>query len=98
MTPRFMVLVVLSCSLSFAAALMALQRQFKHELSLVALGAITGWSAVVCRGRLPAWIRDLWGDRIAADSAPGNLPVRIWFPILAIVMVIAALLVFYVGH
>jgi hypothetical protein len=48
MTPRFMVLVVLSCFLSFAAALMALQRQFTHELSLVALGAITGWSAVVC--------------------------------------------------
>ena len=72
---------------------MVLRRQFSHELLLIVLGALTGWSAVACRGRLPGWLREHWG--IADDSDPRNLPVRIWLPLLAVVIVVAGLLFYY---
>jgi hypothetical protein len=75
---------------------MLLQRQFSHELVLVTLGALTGWSAVACRGRLPAWLREHW--EIADDSDPRNLPVRIWLPILAVVFVVAGVLLYRAFH
>jgi len=75
---------------------MLLQQQLTLELGLVALGAVTGWSAVVGRGRVPAWVRELWEDRIADDSAPDNLPVRIWLPVLIVAILVAGLLFFYV--
>jgi hypothetical protein len=93
-TTKLIFLVVVSCLLSFAAVLMVLEQQFNHALYVIACGAFIGWSAVAFRGRLPNWVREHWG--IADDSAPGNLPVRIWLPILAVVIVVAGLLFFYV--
>jgi hypothetical protein len=94
MTPKWIVLVVLSCFLSFAGVLMMLRHQFNRELYVIASGAFIGWCAVAYRGRLPYWLRERWG--IASDSAPGNIPIRIWLPILAIVIAVAGLLFFYV--
>jgi hypothetical protein len=94
MTTKLLFLVTISCLLSWAAGAMLLRRELGHELLLVALGALTGWSAVACRGRLPAWLRVHWG--ITDDSDPRNLPVRIWLPILAMVIVVAGLLFWYV--
>ena len=94
MAPKLIFLVLLSCFLSFAAGLMILRHQFTRELYEIACGAFTGWSAVVRRGRLPNWLREHWG--LVDDSAPGNLPVRTWLPILTIAIVVAGLLFFYV--
>jgi len=96
MTPKWIVLVVLCSFLSSAAVLMMLRHQFTHELYVIAGGAFIGWCAVACGGRLPYWLREHWG--IADDSAPGNIPVRIWLPILAIVTAVAGLLFFYVAR
>ena len=93
MTTKSLFLVALSCFLSIAAAAMLVRRQLGYELLLVALGALTGWSAVACGGRPPAWLGAHWG--ITDDSDPRNLPVRIWLPILAIVILVAGLLFWY---
>jgi hypothetical protein len=94
MTSKLIFLVVVSGFLTFAAASLLLRHQFTRELYVIGCGAFTGWCAVACRGRLPDWLRERWG--IVDDSAPGNLPVRIWLPILAIVFLVAGLLFFYV--
>ncbi|HWI57303.1 MAG TPA: hypothetical protein VNZ22_08755 [Bacillota bacterium] len=94
MTPKLIFLVVLSVFLSFAAASMLLRHQYTDELYVIGCGAFIGWSAVACRGRLPAWMKEHWG--IVDDSAPGNLPVRIWLPVLTTAIVVAVLLFLYV--
>jgi hypothetical protein len=98
MTPKLILLLVLSCFLSFMAVLMFLQRRPTSELLIVALGALTGWSALICRGRLPEWIKSLWGDRITEDLDPNNLPLRIWLPLVAITIVVAGVLIFYAAR
>ena len=96
MTPKVIVITMLSSFLSFAAVLMVLQQQFSQELGIIGCGAFIGWTTVAYRGRLPNWVRKHWG--IVDDSDPGNLPVRIWLPILALVIVVAGLLFFYVAR
>ena len=91
---KWIILVVLSCFISFAAVLLLLRHQFTHQLYIITSGAFIGWYAVACRGKLPDWLREHW--RIADDSAPGHIPVRILLPILAIVIAVAGLLFFYV--
>ncbi len=81
-------------ALSLAAVVMVLEQQFTRVLYAICSGAFIGWTAVAYRGRLPAWVREHW--KIAEDSDPGNLPVRIWLPILALVIVVAVILFFYV--
>ena|SRR2546430_1587096 len=93
MTPKLILLVLISCFLSFAAVLMLLQHRFTRELYVVVSGASIGWAAVACRGRLPTWLGERWG--IADDSDRRNLPLRILLPILAVVVVVAGLLVYY---
>jgi hypothetical protein len=80
------------------AVLMCLQRRFTSELLVVALGALTAWSAFICGGRLPAWLQALWGDRITEDSDPKNLPLRIWLPLLMLAIIIAGALIWYTAH
>ena len=59
---------------------MCLQRRFTSELLVVALGALTAWSAFICRGRVPVWLQALWGGRITEDSfyeLAHNAPVKV---------------------
>ena len=80
------------------AVLMCLKGQFTSKLLTVALGALTGWSALICRGRLPGWLRAFWGDRINEDSDPENLPLRIWLPWLLLAIIIASALILRAAH
>ena len=98
MTPKLILLLVLSCFLSFMTVLMLLQGQLTSQLLIVALGALTGWSALICRGRLPEWLKARWGDRITEDLDPKNLPLRIWLPLLGITVIVVGTLIFYVAH
>lgn len=93
MTPKLIFRVTVSSFLSLAAVLMLLHHQFSREIYVVGSGALIGWTAVAYRGRLPIWMRERWG--IADDSDPRNLPLHIWVPILAVVIAVAGLLIFY---
>jgi hypothetical protein len=93
MTPKLIFLVVVSSFLSLAAILMLLHHQFSRELYVIGSGALIGWTAVAYRGRLPIWMRKRWG--IVDESDPQNLPMRIWLPILAVVVAVAGVLIFY---
>src|SRR5262245_34316560 len=95
MTPKLILLFVLSSFLSFSAVFMLVQSRLTGELLIVAIGAITGWSTLVCHGRLPGWLKTLWGDRITEDSDPTNLPVRIWLPLSMLAIIIASALIWY---
>jgi hypothetical protein len=93
MTPKLIFLVAVSSFLSLAAVFMLLHHQFSRELYVVGSGALIGWTAVAYRGRLPIWMRKRWG--IADESDPRNLPMRIWLSILAVVVAVAGVLIFY---
>jgi hypothetical protein len=62
-------------------------------LEVIVIGVVVSITYVVAGGRLPDWLKRF--VNVTDDDDPSNLPVRLYLPILAAVLVVAGVLLYF---
>jgi hypothetical protein len=62
-------------------------------LEVILVGVVVSITYVVAGGTLPDWLKSR--VNVTDDDAPSNLPVRLYLPILATVLLVAGVLLYF---